>query len=207
MVQKAVGCAIKDVYLWPRTPVANIQAEIWARCGYTDWVRTGRVGNILDTLQEMLVNNLLREDFTYFDICTGDALIPWRVQHQFPFSRCYGMDIRRYSTYEMVTRHGVELYRIPIQDLFLDHDIGQFDIVSMLNTYRGWGSADLSGPEAWLPGAADDWFKQHARYIIITTHDRQKQIDAGFWVKQIGRGESGSDLVIMWPSGADQWNQ
>lgn len=199
---------VKDAYLWPRTPMSNIQAEIWARTGASDWNDfRGRATDIIVTLQALIENNLLRRDFTYLDICTGDALVPWRVQRLFPFSRCFGVDLVEQETHELVTRHGVRLFRIPIQTLFRKHDVERFDVVSMLNTYRGWKSADLREADQWLPWGADEWFRQHARYVIVTTHDKQKQIGAGFWVHEIGPGEDDSRMVIMWPSGADDWNQ
>lgn len=203
--RERVDCS--DAYLWPRTPIANIQAEIWARCGSTDYTKMGRVEPVLNTLQSMIINKLIKEDFSYLDICTGDALIPWQVQRQFPFSHCYGLDICYHESQALARRQGVRLCRASIQDLLLDHDVDQFDVVSMFNTYRGWQNADLRDTEKWIPGAVDEWFKWHAKYAIVTTHERRDQIAAGFWVKRIGQGEDGSSMVIMWPAGADQWNQ
>jgi hypothetical protein len=152
----------------------------------------------------MVDEHLLREDFTFLDICTGDGLIPWQVQRKFPFSQCHGIDINkdRISAHTMVQRQGVQLWRVPIQDLFASDDVGYFDAVCMLNTYRGWGKADLRASESQLPNQADQWLRAHARYIFVTTHDTQQQIDAGFWVKCLGPGEDNSTLVLMWPTGA-----
>lgn len=207
LAEKRRGNECADVYLWPRTPIANIQAEIWSRCGHTDYTKLGRVGPILNTLRELILNKLLRDDFTYLDICTGDALIPWQVKREFPYSTCYGIDILLRDAQRLAITQGVQLYQVALQDLLTDNDVELFDVVSMLNTYRGWQSADLRESEKWIPAAMDAWLKWHARYIIVTTHERRDQIDAGFWVKRIGQGEDSSTMVIMFPSGADTWNQ
>ena len=207
LAQKTAERETEDAYLWPRTPIANIQAEIWSRCGHTDYTKLGRVGPILNTLRELIVNKLLRDEFTYLDMCTGDALIPWQVKREFPFATCYAIDIVPRNARRLATTQGVQLYQVALQDLLIDHDVEPFDVVSMLNTYRGWQSADLRTDEKWMPAAMDEWLRWHARYAIVTTHERQDQIDAGFWVKRIGQGEDSSTMVIMFPSGADQWNQ
>ena len=28
---------VDELYLWPRTPIANLQAEAWQRVGVSDW--------------------------------------------------------------------------------------------------------------------------------------------------------------------------
>lgn len=203
--QEARDRATEDVYLWPRTPLGNIQAEIWARTGHSDWNgNEGRAALINRTLHRMIIEGLLREDFAFLDICCGDGLIPWQVQRRFPFAQCHGVDINKgkLETHGFIQRQGVQLWRIPIQYLFASNAVGRFDVICMLNTYRGWGKADLRPDEADLPGLADEWFKAHARYIIVTTHDKQRQMAAGFWVKEIGPGEDDSTLVLMWPVGA-----
>ena len=208
---------IEDAYLWPRTPVDNIQAEIWRRCGASDWtLKDGsRAGLIVTTLREMRENLLLRESFTFLDICTGDGLIPWHVVRSFPFTDVFGVDIAKgyLETHERIQRHGVALFRVPIQALFTDHRGGRFDVVCMLNTYRGWDSADLKDEEKWIPDGADLWFQRHARYTILTVTDEQRKrlINSGFWVTRIGSGENGSDMVLMWPCANEKtgglWSQ
>lgn len=203
--QNAANIRTDDVYLWPRTPVSNMQAEIWTRVGHSDWGKQrGRPGIITRTLAQMVDEKLLRDDFTFLDICTGDGLIPWQVQRGFPLAGCHGVDINKgqLDAHVMVQRQGVHLWRIPIQDLFAADDVGRFDVVCMLNTYRGWTSADLRDGESQLPEQADRWLRAHARYIFVTTHDTQQQIDAGFWVRCLGNGEDNSTLVLMWPLGA-----
>ena len=207
----------EEHYLWPRTAIGNLQAEAWQRVGVSDWLADdprSRPSQIILALREMVRNRLIPESFSVIDICCGDALVLWQIKRAFPFSDCYGADINAGSldTHSMVSGSGVHLYRTTIQRLFKPlgttwnkrpDDWIQFDIAIMLNTYRGWQSADLKDDEAWLPRAADDWFKYRAKFTILTIDDgqRQKLKDNGFWVADIGHGEDNSKMVLLFPCG------
>lgn len=199
----------EEHYLWPRTAIGNLQAEAWQRVGVSDWIADdprSRPAQIILALREMVRNRLLPENFSAIDICCGDALVLWQIKRAFPFSDCYGVDINagRLDTHKMVSDSGVHLYRTTIQRLFqVAEGRPQFDIAIMLNTYRGWQSADLKDDETWIPDAADFWFRRNARFTILTIDDgqRKKLRDNGFWVADIGHGEDNSKMVLLFPCG------
>lgn len=200
-----------DQYLWPRTAMGNMQAEITARVGASDWLDgnlESRPGQIIGKLDNLIYNRLLPEDFTCLDICCGDGLILWQIKRAFPFSKCYGLDLNTglFETHQMVREMGVKLYRGTIQRLFERGEKPLFDLAIMLNTYRGWGSADLREDEKHLPAAADLFFRYHTRYTILTLADDQSdRLRAeGFWVDQFGKGEDDSIMALIFPCG-DLW--
>jgi hypothetical protein len=75
----------------------------------------------------------------------------------------------------------------------------RFDVVIMLNTYRGWEHAQLRENEKNLPELADKYFTQSARYTILTV--TQKQIKhfykLCFHVKILGCGERDSIMISI----------
>lgn len=196
----------QELYLWPRTPISNLQAEIWQRVGASDWqahIHCSRPYNVLRAIGELIENQLIPASFSFVDICCGDALIPWHVKREHPFATCCGVDINkdRLPLHALVQDMGVLLFRIPIQRLFRDGGDIRFDVALMFNTYRGWDSADLSDGEQWIVDAADEWFHYRAQYTILTVTDAQiERLKAdGWWVTIIGRGEDDSKMILMWP--------
>lgn len=207
----------EELYLWPRTPISNLQAEAWQRVGVSDWRvedPRSRVYRVLRAVDDLRYNRLIREPFTFLDICCGDALIPWHVKRRWPLAEAFGVDLNagRLPTHEMVQEQGVRLFRIPLQRLFADGPV-VFDVVTMFNTYRGWVSADLRPEEGWLVEAADRWFRAHARYTIVTaTEEQVERLKAsGWWVTDLGRGEDDSRMILMWPCATGEleelWSQ
>jgi hypothetical protein len=83
----------------------------------------------------------------------------------------------------------------------------------MLNTYRGWGAAQLRNGERWLEDAADVWMKHHTRFSILTISNEQEKTlkEKGFWVTHIGKGEDNSKMVLTFPCDCGQleglWSQ
>jgi hypothetical protein len=83
----------------------------------------------------------------------------------------------------------------------------------MLNTYRGWGAAQLRNGERWLEDAADVWMKHHTRFSILTISNGQEKTlkEKGFWVTHIGKGEDNSKMVLAFPCDCGQleglWSQ
>jgi hypothetical protein len=196
----------EELYLWPRTPISNLQAETWRRVGVSDWRENdarSRPCRVLAAIADLLYNRLIPDRFSVLDICCGDALIPWHVKRSHPWSACAGVDLNkdRLAAHSMVQDQGVRLFRIPIQRLFADTEPVIFDVALMLNTYRGWESADLHDSERWLVSAANNWFWNHSRYTILTVSNGQidKLREAGWWVNDIGPGEDDSRMILMWP--------
>lgn len=195
----------RELYLWPRTPISNLQAEAWQRVGVSDWRAddpTSRPARVLDVVRQLRHNRLIPGCFTFLDICCGDALIPWHVKRLYPMCGAYGVDLNagRLPAHAMVQDQGVRLFRIPLQRLFADGPM-VLDVVTMFNTYRGWPSADLKPEEGWLVAAADHWFRAHSRYTLVTA--TEAQVDRlkgdGWWVTDLGAGEDDSRMILMWP--------
>jgi hypothetical protein len=201
--QAAQGCVPEDFYLWPRTPLGHDhQSKIVERVGVSDHSvhnSYSRPALIIAALQR--VRNQIPEDFSILDIACGDAIVLWQVKKAFPHSHCYGLDSNKgkFGTHNMVQRDGVELFNAFIQHLFASAPPMPFDVALMLNSYRGWESADLREHERDLPQAADAWFAQNARYTIITATGPQiRQLkQCGFLVTRLGRGEDNSKMVCI----------
>jgi len=176
--QEAEQNHTRELYLWPRTPISNLQAEAWQRVGVSDWRADNprsRPARVMRAVDDLLYNRLIPERFTFLDVCCGDALIPWHVKRRWPMCQALGVDLNkdRMQTHWMVQDQGVRLFRIPLQRLFRDGKDVLFDVVTMFNTYRGWKSADLSEGERWIVDAADEWFRYRARYTILTATGAQ----------------------------------
>lgn len=196
----------EELYLWPRTPISNLQAETWQRVGVSDWVADNpksRPALVMRTVGDLLYNRLIPERFALVDICCGDALIPWHVKRRFPMCEAFGVDLNagRLQTHFVVQDQGVRLFRIPLQRLLRDGRGAMFDVALMFNTYRGWDKAGLSEDERWMIDAADDWFRRHARYTILTATCQQivRLKSDGWWVTEIGLGEDDSAMILIWP--------
>lgn len=201
----------EELYLWPRTPISNLQAECWQRVGVSDWQaqdHRSRPHRIMCQVDQLLYNDLIPERFSFLDICCGDALIPWHVKRRWPMCAALGVDLNKnqLKAHWMVQDQGVRLYRIPIQRLFRNSQSVLFDVAIMLNTYRGWESADLRPQEQWLVEAADTWFWEHSRYTILTVAEGQieRLKGDGWWVTDIGPGEDDSRMILMWPCAKDE---
>jgi hypothetical protein len=199
-------CSKEDVaeyYLWPRTPIGDgIQDKIIQRVGVSDYEVThkrSRSGRIISYLNTLIQHHLLEPGFSLLDIACGDAVILWQIKKAFPEAHCFGIDCKKgkFSTHSKVQQEGVQLFNVFIQHLFMTCPEIPFDVVMMLNTYRGWESADLREHEQHLPELADKWFEKNARYTILTATDQQithlRRLN--FSVQKIGRGEDDSTLI------------
>lgn len=188
--------------LWPRTPVLNIQAEIWRRMGASDYNLDhpdSRAGNIVRMLKDMQANDLLPQMPTVLDIFCGDGVILWQVQRLLGRAQCFGIDVREYPEHELAQNAGVQFFYFPAQTLISHDPPGRFDVVFMLNTFRGWDKADLPQNDRDLSQRLLSWIIHNVRYCIVTA--TQEQIVAlreqGWWTFCIGRGEDDTQLTGM----------
>jgi hypothetical protein len=197
-------CHFEDLYLWPRTPLGyDHQDKIVQRVGVSDYDLEGhsRPALIIQQIKVLIKHDLIARDFTILDIACGDGIVLWQIKKAFPKAQCYGIDCNKdkFGTHSMVQRDGVEIFNAFIQPLFTIHPEVPFDLAIMLNTYRGWESADLREHERNLPELADAWFERNARYTILTATDPQighlEQI--GFKVVRLGKGEDNSTMVCL----------
>lgn len=196
--------ADEAVLLWPRTPVAGIQERIRERVGASD-LDTGdvrsRPSSVVRELERCIAAGSLGPGFSLLDIACGDALVLLAVKRRFPEAACLGIDLLKgvFPSHAEVEREGVRLYRVPIQRLFVETPPAPFDVALMLNTYRGWESADLRPHERELPRLADDWLAREARLAILTATTRQvlRLRLHGRAVRAIGPGEDRSRMVSV----------
>ena len=192
----------EDFYLWPRTPIENIQTKIQERVGVTDYevgAPISRPAMIIRFVERLSQRGLLPRAFSVLDIACGDGIVLWQIHKAFPESACYGVDCNKgeFPAHSMVERDGVRLYKGYIQHLFKKDSEQPFDIVLMLNTYRDWKAADLRGHEIDLPDLANRWFERNGSYVILTTerqgYEQLKRL--GFSIRTLGKGEDRSNLV------------
>lgn len=195
----------EDLYLWPRTPMGHDhQDEIVERVGVSDYDvtnRRSRPAQIIRQIRTLIRHGLLREDFSLLDITCGDAIVVWQIKKAFPLAQCHGVDCNKdkFGPHNMVQLDGVGLFSGFIQHLFASDPPAPFDLALMLNTYRGWESADLRDHERGLPELADTWFERNARYTFLTATDRQiaHWRRRNFVVMKIGRGEDDSTMICV----------
>lgn len=198
-----VDSDLSDFYLWPRTPIGKeIQDRIRQRIGVSDYdlsSRSSRPSQIIRFVRRLLKLGSIQPAASILDIACGDAIVLWQIKKAFPLLECYGVDCNKgmFESHIQVEAEGAKLYRGFIQHLFEKAIQVPFDIVLMLNTYRGWNSADLRGAEKNLPNLADDWFLRHARYIVVTATPSQiEHLKAiGFSTVSLGRGEDDSEMI------------
>lgn len=195
---------LNDLYLWPRTPVGHDhQDKIRERVGVTDYEvghRKSRPARIIKAIRRLQGQGHFGASFSALDIASGDTIVLWQVQKAFAGSQCYAIDCLKgkFGTHEQVMRDGVLLYNAYLQHLFERDPPRPFDVAIMLNSYRGWDNADLREHERDLPRRADDWLARNARFVILTATRRQVRHlrRIGFRVKDLGRGEDRSRLVV-----------
>lgn len=84
----------------------------------------------------------------------------------------------------------VRFFNISSQAILLN----PFDLVVMLNTYRGWKYAALRQHEQNVPELANRWFGKNARFTVLTATDAQVDHlpNLGFLTAQLGKGEDNS---------------
>jgi hypothetical protein len=143
----------------------------------------------------------VNERFRAVDLSCGDAVVLWQVQQAFPASACFGVDCNRglFATNASASEAGVRLYKGYLQHVFALDPPEPFDLVTMLNTYRGWESADLRPEEQRLPALADAWFAKNTRYAIVTAVPAQieRLRREGWDVEELGKGEDASRMICI----------
>ncbi len=202
--QQFADADAKGAYLWPRTPIHDIQAKIKQRVGAGDReiaVPRSRPALILRQIVALQGAGLLPAAFSLLDIACGDALVLLQIKHAHPAAACYGADFHAggIDTHAEVSAAGVGLHRALIQHLFRAPIAPPFDLVLMLNTYRGWEFADLKPEDRDLPARADAWLSANTRFAILTVTESQTKHfrKIGFNLQRIGPGEDNSIMVCL----------
>ena len=192
-------------YLWPRTPIRDtLQEEVTQRVGASDFDLSqehSRPSQIIKFISKLLSERLIGEYFSILDLPCGDAVVLWQIKKTFRFANCYGLDCNKgvYKTHETIQREGVFLYRAFLQHLFSSDPPEPFDLVVMLNTYRGWKYAALRQHEQNVPELANRWFGKNARFTVLTATDAQVDhlLNLGFLTAQLGKGEDDSKMICI----------
>src|SRR5579863_3766630 len=204
-VERRAGAAgdMEARYLWPRTPRSgDLQDKIHQRMGVTDREigdPRSRPAMILSEIRRLQSRGRLNSAPSILDIACGDALVLLALKRALPGASCYGVDCAKgaYSTHADAEEGGVRLFNGLIQDLFISVPPAPFDVALMLNTFRGWESADLHADEADLPRRAEQWLLSRARYAIVTATNRQvlELKRQGIEIKRLGKGEDESMMI------------
>jgi hypothetical protein len=202
-----VGSEYESLYLWPRTPLTPDHQEVIAkRVGADDYAvddPRSRSAMIIRKLRELTdgADAPLPQDARVVDLACGDAVVLWQVKKALPQLSCFGVDCNKgvFATNASAEEEGVELYSGYLQHVFAEAPPEPFDLTMMLNTYRGWESADLRDSERDLPQLADAWFAEHSRYTIVTATEAQiKRLRRQGWrVEELGKGEDVSTMICL----------
>ena len=195
---------MKDMYLWSNTPIGESNQEIIKqRTGATDFDEkntNSRTYKIIKEINNLLKSKKINNDATLLDITCSDEIVISKIKKMFQYLNVYGIDcaIEEFNINNEVKNSGVHLYKGYIQHLFRYKPNIKFDIVIMLNSYRGWNSAKFNEKDKDIPELADKWFEENARFIIVTATEEQiKKLRTIFNVKILGRGESNSIMILL----------
>lgn len=207
---EAADVPTEKVILWPNTPIDAIQHQIEQMTGVRDNANDerSRAYRIIEYLQTIDGG----KEKAVLDICCGDGLILYDIRFAFAGEvtgtrryeawKCYGIDMQKgeIKTHKMLENAGIKLYRASIQDLFATESPERFDVVLMLNTYRGWvPQAQLRRHERELPQMADAWLVANTKLAILTALPIQvkRWQGRGYEVNDLGRGEQKSRLIAI----------
>ena len=193
----------EDRVLWPNTPIADLQPQIEKMQGVSD--RKSRDTRSRPYLIKMALKQLIdkgrlrAKTLTVLDAPCGDALILGEIKRAWHTARCYGLDANTFESYSLLRREGVKLYKVYLQRLFAEPLPERVDVAMMLNTFRGWHSAQLRDSEADLAEQAEAWLLANADILVLTLNsDQMRHFNKiGKPPQIIGPGEEGSMLVFI----------
>ena len=206
---------LESFYLWPETPINHLQTEIKSKQGYSDYEvdkTNSRPSIIINKITRMIEDKKIPDNFSILDICCGDGIVLQQIKKSFPKAKVFGTDILKdkIPEHKDIQEDGVELYLILLQKLVESKPDFKFDIVMMLNTYRGW---DTSSVEDGTQDLVDEWLGKYSKNTILTVIPYRKlhadgvrtkienQVlqlkDKGFNIQKIGKGENDSIMVIV----------
>jgi hypothetical protein len=197
---------LQEHVLWPRTPIDadEMQRIIGLRVGASDREPAhprSRPARVAAATRALRASGVLPGRPSVVDIACGDALVLIEVKRRCPLADCYGLDLNigAFPSHETARESGIALHRVLIQDLFTARTPVQVDLAVMLNTYRGWESADLRDSERDLPRQADAWFDDAARCVLMTMRNDQLPAwrERGYATLDLGSGEDASRMVLL----------
>lgn len=204
---KGAKVNIKDFYLWPNTPPPpdSHQEKIIQRVGAADYETNNpksRTNLLIKSIIKLLSANKISYPFVLADICGGDAVICTKIKEYFPYAEIINQDCfkGKFSTHKKATEQGVKLYGGYLQHLVEENlSTAKIDIVLMLNTFRGWQSAQLRDNEQNIPVKTLEWFKRNSKFFIVTATKSQIEFltETGLKVDILGKGEDDSFMICV----------
>ncbi|MBE8950989.1 MAG: hypothetical protein SR3Q1_10430 [Quinella sp. 3Q1] len=204
--EKAATVDIKDFYLWPNTPPPpdSREREILQRVGVSDYDTNdprSRSSLIIDCLGKLIRGGKISYPFVLADICGGDAIVGTKIKEHFMLSEVIVQDCfkGKFSTHKQAHERGVKLYGGWLQHLVEGDLANKIDVVLMLNTFRGWHSAQLRPNEQDIPMKTLLWFERNSKFFIVTaTVDQIKFLEQrGFTIVLLGKGEDDSYMICV----------
>lgn len=198
---------MKIFYLWPNTPPPphSHQDKIKQRVGVTDYEvdnPRSRSHLLLNFISRLIAEKKNSPCFTLTDICGGDAVVASKIKEFYPYAEIIVQDCfkGKFDTHKRARELGVKIY-----GGYLQHIVGEnlrsekTDIVMMLNTFRGWHSAQLRNNEQNIPMQTLEWFERNARFIVVTATVGQIEFlkQRGLQTEILGAGEDESYMICI----------
>ena len=194
-----------DFYLWPNTPPPpnSHQNKIIQRVGVSDSDiadKRSRTHLLIDFIENLIARGEISSLFVLADICGGDAIIGTKLKEHFPNAEIIVQDCfkEKFSTHAQAIEVGVKLYGGWLQHL-VEEDLSneQLEIVMMLNTFRGWQSAQLRPHEQDLPLKTLQWLERNSKFFIVTATEPQIGFleKRGLTLELLGKGEDDSYMI------------
>ncbi|MBR1730604.1 MAG: hypothetical protein IJ728_13900 [Selenomonadaceae bacterium] len=205
--EKGNSSKIEDFLLWPNTPPPpkDHQLKITERIGVSDTDINdprSRSHSLLTFINYLIQNGKMSYPFTLADICGGDGVVCTKIKEFFPQAEIIVQDCfkNKFETHKYASEIGIKLYGGYLQHIVEGNlAFEKLDIVLMLNTFRGWHSAQLRKHEENLLFQTLQWFEKNSRFIIVTATKEQIIFlqNNGFKLKLIGKGEDDSYMICF----------
>ena len=198
--------AFDDFYLWKNTPPPpdSHQEKIIQRVGASDYDvdnPKSRSHLIINFIGKLIQSGRIPYPFAMTDICGGDAIIGTKIKEYFPQAEVIVQDCfkGKFSTHEEAIERGVKLYGGYLQHLVESNLEDKLDVVTMLNTFRGWESAQLRAHEQDIPLKTLQWFERNAKFFIVTATLPQIRFlkERGLTIELLGNGEDASKMICV----------
>lgn len=185
--------------LWPGTEISEIQNNMAAKQGATDYSTENpdcRTTLIAKHLLSLILAKKIPIAFTLVDLGCGDAKIIKILKQIFPRANIIGVDIWSHESHIVAKSFGVKFYYCYMQDIVKHRISPSVDVVLLLNSYRNWEASCVTDEFRFF---LEEWLRENSKHTIVTTLCSQDELNCrGFsWVVRIGRGEGRSNMVCM----------
>ena len=133
---------------------------------YDDFLvhRMNQVDNIRDILKKLIDKGELKENFKLLDMCAAEGSRGCLLKKTFPKSMFYAFDITRYSAEKEVKKNGVNWFSIDLEKLLNSSVEFNFDVILMINSYRGLLDTDKDNRR----GRLNKFIKRNSKFFMFT---------------------------------------